>query len=72
MSLCSDIAQDNTGRLAGRKESANLQARLFPRPGLIHHRTSDDRIDSWALLARRQTWERKLPILWLRKTFWMR
>jgi hypothetical protein len=36
MSLSSDIAQGNAGRLAGRKGSANPLARLFPaRPGLI-------------------------------------
>jgi hypothetical protein len=29
MSLCLDITQANTGRLAERKESANLPAKLF-------------------------------------------
>jgi len=39
---------------------------------VTHHRLRNDRIDGWALLARQQTWELELPILWLRKTFWMR
>jgi len=42
MSLSSDIARENTERLAGRKESANLPARLFPRdPGAYCSNNTD-------------------------------
>jgi hypothetical protein len=55
MSLSSEIAQDNTGRLAGRKGPANRQARLFPQHGLITLRRTNiqNRAGRCVTIARR-------------------